>query len=1215
MSAMNAKKPLIALLISFCILHSAFCIASPSDHGDHFTDEEPIALDLGGKTREVEKWSQGKWNSQPLSVTNGTLVFTKSMSVHGGMVNVASDATLRFARGSTLATGLGDAGTRVFNVAPGGKLDMDGIGWNMDHTRVLIPKSAEWNADLTRLTLLGAMKDNLWDIGGKAVFPRGIRVGRADWGCALKIILREGGEMLVGGPVSTNGVRRCGFELVLEGGTVTLFWDAKFEPGLVRVAPGATVKVRVAKGASFDEASVAVPDGAKLEVVRDVSLPEGLPERTPVAPAPKPAAAAKAAKAAKAAPPAGPPPPRPSASDKGDHFADEEALSLDLGGKTREVEKWQQNKWNSQILAITNGTLAFTKSMGVHGGPVYVASDATLRFARGCFLATGTGDAGTRIFNVAPGGKLDMDGITWNMDHTRVILPKGSAWNADIARLSLMGAMKDNLWDIGGHALFPRGIKVAKGDYGPALKVVLREGGELLVGGPVSTNGTKKCGLDVVLEGGAVTLFWNARFDPGIVRVAPGATVEVRVAKGTEFDEASVAVPEDATLKVVRDVSLPRGLPDRYMPRVRYDRTGRSWWVDLESVQDEISDWTVTFPNPDVESSLKTLTEHPAYIVFRRRFPAGPGPWKIGLEITDLKGNRTLQTVEVSRPEKVVVQPAPNDLVMVGITGYGVATNIARDILKDDLCNLYVGWNGAAKTLPRKVPEDIQEEFAKAIKDRKMWSMSIYAGDGKALQDELNEAYEGRYLGNNCGEYASFMYQGRQQCCLPMNIDIREAKERFVNRYCGNAAFGWISNFPWVFSTCGAALSCYELAGGIDFICNEQWAIGAMNIAHTSAEARGAARKWGPEYWCAWNAHEWQTQGVPYHTDQKYLSCLVGFLQEYVFGTSMIVLESGVQNTQAWQYTASYPGQPREERAKEEYDGYVAQHYRETVKNFYDWTKANPRDKGTPETKIAMALGNLDAYLGQCGGFTVWCQFDNATNNPALWKYGPPERTQSLLEDIFFPRPKNLMEPFGNAWLAGTPFGQVDVMQVDDESTIADLRRYDLLVFGGWNTMYAPIRDLLERYVKEGGTLVMSRPELTTRVDRDFINYTDADLMPPFGFLPPEGAPGEYVEKRFGKGRYFLFTARTFPDATKEGREAYKALVKKLAGEVKQSATISSETEGETDAISFSVYQNKAYFLNMDTRRARTFDYVLDGKRDTMTLKPCEIRTVDRNRQ
>ena len=259
-----------------------------------------------------------------------------------------------------------------------------------------------------------------------------------------------------------------------------------------------------------------------------------------------------------------------------------------------------------------------------------------------------------------------------------------------------------------------------------------------------------------------------------------------------------------------------------------------------------------------------------------------------------------------------------------------------------------------------------------------------------------------------------------------------------------------------------------------------------------------------------------------------------------------------------------------------------------------------------------MALGNLDAYLGQDGGFTVWSQHDNAATNGALWKYGPPERTQALLEDIFFPRPKDLVAPFNNRWLAGTPHGQVDVMNVDDESTIADLRRYELLVFGGWNTVVPAQRDLLERYVKQGGTLVMSRPELTTRVDRDFKNYTDEDLMPPFGFLPPEGAPGEYVEKRFGKGRLFLFAGREFPAATKEGRDAYRALVRRLAGEVKQSATISSATEGETDAICYAVYGRTAYFLNMDCRRERTFDYVLDGKPGTMTLKPCEVRILDR---
>ncbi len=53
-------------------------------------------------------------------------------------------------------------------------------------------------------------------------------------------------------------------------------------------------------------------------------------------------------------------------------------------------------------------------------------------------------------------------------------------------------------------------------------------------------------------------------------------------------------------------------------------------------------------------------------------------------------------------------------------------------------------------------------------------------------------------------------------------------------------------------------------------------------------------------------------------------------------------------------------------------------------------------------------------------------------------------------------------------------------------------------------------------------------------------------------------------------------------------------------------------TDEEPIALDLAVYPHKAYFLNMDTRRARTFDYVLDDKPGTMTLKPCEIRTLPR---
>ena len=147
--------------------------------------------------------------------------------------------------------------------------------------------------------------------------------------------------------------------------------------------------------------------------------------------------------------------------------------------------------------------------------------------------------------------------------------------------------------------------------------------------------------------------------------------------------------------------------------------------------------------------------------------------------------------------------------------------------------------------------------------------------------------------------------------------------------------------------------------------------------------------------------------------------------------------------------------------------------------------------------------------------------------------------------------------------------------------------------------------------VPSGGTLVLSRPELTTRVDRDFTNYGDSDLLPPFGWLPPPGNEREYVEKRHGKGRYFLFTAHSFPGATDAGRAAYRDLVARLAAEVRQSVRLIPEND-DNRRICYGVYPQTVYFLNTDTVKPRTFTYELDGRKRQITLAPCEIRTVKR---
>ena len=218
------------------------------------------------------------------------------------------------------------------------------------------------------------------------------------------------------------------------------------------------------------------------------------------------------------------------------------------------------------------------------------------------------------------------------------------------------------------------------------------------------------------------------------------------------------------------------------------------------------------------------------------------------------------------------------------------------------------------------------------------------------------------------------------------------------------------------------------------------------------------------------------------------------------------------------------------------------------------------------------------------------------------------------MQEFFYPHPAAFLAPYNNRFIGGTPYGQVDVAQIDDDSTLADLRRYKLLVFAGWNTMTPHVKDVLERYVEAGGTLVLSRPELTTRVDRDYVNYTDADLLPLFGELPPEGQPGDYVVYRKGLGTYYLLTARQFPSASADYTAAYKALVDRLARTVHQTVRISGTADDpdSPQAIAYGVYDDKAYFLNADTIRSRTFTYRMEGETRTMTLAPCEIRAVPR---
>ena len=94
------------------------------------------------------------------------------------------------------------------------------------------------------------------------------------------------------------------------------------------------------------------------------------------------------------------------------------------------------------------------------------------------------------------------------------------------------------------------------------------------------------------------------------------------------------------------------------------------------------------------------------------------------------------------------------------------------------------------------------------------------------------------------------------------------------------------------------------------------------------------------------------------------------------------------------------------------------------------------------------------------------------------WSCSHPEFTWERTREVFFPNS-------GTVGLSGTPYGQVDVVGVDDQTRLADLSRYSLLAFGGWNTMTKRQASLIEKWVAAGGTCALCAPQCMMRDDRN----------------------------------------------------------------------------------------------------------------------------------
>ena len=175
----------------------------------------------------------------------------------------------------------------------------------------------------------------------------------------------------------------------------------------------------------------------------------------------------------------------------------------------------------------------------------------------------------------------------------------------------------------------------------------------------------------------------------------------------------------------------------------------------------------------------------------------------------------------------------------------------------------------------------------------------------------------------------------------------------------------------------------------------------------------------------------------------------------------------------------------------------VATEYRRIISDFYDYTKAHPAPSGQPEAVIGLAKGHLDISGGHFAfNAAIATAYNIAKFNPN-WMTGAPEASFQILEEVLFPRPKQMFAPHKNLHFGATPYGQADIVSFVNDNVTADflIGNYKILIFSGWNTCSDKQYKVLCGYVQAGGKLCIAIPHLSTDKTRRHDTFELGDLV------------------------------------------------------------------------------------------------------------------------
>ncbi len=344
----------------------------------------------------------------------------------------------------------------------------------------------------------------------------------------------------------------------------------------------------------------------------------------------------------------------------------------------------------------------------------------------------------------------------------------------------------------------------------------------------------------------------------------------------------------------------------------------------------------------------------------------------------------------------------------------------------------------------------------------------------------------------------------------------------------------------------------YLYQAGYDWLGAEQM-YGPEDIIMSAL--RGASRVYGKKDFGSLHAVQWGSYPFtdPKHSLRFYMSLAVS----YMHGASHINTEEGL-------WTDEYAND-RFTKAGEQH--MYSQH------QILDYIETHGR-QGELNTKIAVMHGRNDPWKS-FGRQYAWSQKNEK------WKFSKAMESFDLL-NVFYPEAiVNGCGPEG--WFTSTPYGPIDILPVEASDNI--LSQYKLLIFLGWNSFNNTDFIRIQKFVEQGGALLLTAAHLNSELQPDKpVRFPDDDTVIKKMLGIDYKTYQTKTEIPLGKGKIIYYPQHCYP-ADQEIKAEYTKSMQTLAAETIKDEPLKGWVKA-TPFIDFTVWDaadlRTLYILNVD---------------------------------